>query len=319
MNYVLTLSAFFAIGIILAMSLNLVMGYAGRVSLAHGGLMGIGAYAAGWIAVNSGVSLVWAMFIAAAVAGLAGWLFGLATVRISGDGFILASFALQMVIVEAISRWTDVTRGTYGMSGIPRPEIFGISLRSIPALAGYCLIIMVICAVLMIRMTSSTFGLVLRGVRESESSMAAVGTNTVRIKIAVMVIAAAFAGVAGTLQAGLVSYLHPDNFSVMLSIIIVAYIVVGGLGNMYGAALGAVLLLAVPEIIAIIDVVPSHLLGPMERAVYGVILMLFVWFRPKGMIPERPILNVAKMLRRGSIVRPVAQPDLVDASEGESR
>lgn len=307
MNYILTLTAFFSIGIILAMSLNLVMGYAGRVSMAHGGLMGVGAYTAGWVALNLGVSLVWAMLIAAAVAALVGWLFGLATVRIGGDDFILASFALQMVIVEAVSRWTDVTRGTYGMSGIPRPDLFGITISSVPALAAYAFVIMVICAILLIRISGSTFGLVLRGVRESEASMAALGTDTARIKIAVMVIASAFAGVAGTILVAIVSYLHPDNFSVMLSIIIVAYVVVGGLGNMWGAALGAVLLLSVPEIITATDLVPSHLLGPMERIVYGLILMLFVWFRPKGIVPERPVLNVGRLLRSGRITPPSTQ------------
>lgn len=314
MNYVLTLVSIFSIGIILAMSLNLVMGYAGRVSMAHGGFMGIGAYTAGWVALNAGVDISWAVLLAAGAAALVGWLFGLATVRIAGDEFILASFALQMVIVEAISRWTDVTRGTYGMAGIPKPELFGVALRSAPQFAGYTVVVMLVCAVIMLRLARSTFGLVLRGVRESESSMEALGTDTARVKILVMVIAAAFAGVAGTLQASLVSFIHPDNFSIMLSIIIVAYLLVGGLGNMWGAAVGAILLISVPELIATTGLVPPSLLGPMERIVYGAILMLFVWFRPKGIIAERPILNVRRMLRRGSVSAPVG-PAVTDPAD----
>lgn len=306
MNYFMTLVSIFSIGIILAMSLNLLMGYTGRVSMAHGGFMGIGAYAAAWLALNLGVNMVWALFAAAFAAGLIGWLYGLATMRLDGDEFILASFALQMVIVEAISRWTDVTRGTYGLSGIPKPEVFGIALKTAPQFAIYSVVIMLICAAIMMRMSGSAFGLVLRGVRESTSSMEALGTDTTRIKVLVVVISAAFAGVAGTLQASLVTFIHPDNFSIMLSIIIVAYLLVGGLGNMWGGAAGAVLLISVPEIIATTGLVPSNLLGPMERIVYGVILMLFVWFRPKGIIAERPIVNVGRMLRRGSVVAPTA-------------
>lgn len=304
MSYLLTLVTFFSIGIILAMSLNLLMGYTGQVSMAHGGFMGIGAYTAAWFAINAELNMLWAMFLAAVAAALIGWLFALATVRISGDEFILASFALQMVIVEAISRWTDVTRGTYGLSGVPKPELFGEPMRTIEQYAVFSVVVMLLCAVVMMRMAGSTFGLVLRGVRESVPSMQALGHDTVRVKILVMVIASAFAGIAGTLQASMVTFIHPDSFTIMLSIIIVAYLLVGGLGNMWGAALGAVLLLSVPELIATSDFIPSNLLGPMERVVYGVILMGFVWFRPKGIIAERPVLKVDRMLRRGTVTAP---------------
>lgn len=304
MNYLMTSVSIFSIGIILAMSLNLIMGYTGRVSMAHGGFMGIGAYAAAWLALNLGVNMVWSMLAAALAAGIVGWLYGLATMTLDGDEFILASFALQMVIVEAISRWTDVTRGTYGMSGIPRPEVFGVALKTAPQFAIYCTAVMILCAILMMRMSRSTFGLMLRGVRESSSSMEALGTDTARVKVLVVVIAGVFAGIAGTLQASLVSFIHPDNFSIMLSIIIVAYLLVGGIGNMWGAAVGAVLLISVPEIIATTGLIPSNLLGPMERIVYGIILMLFVWFRPQGIIAERAIVNIARARRRGTVTAP---------------
>lgn len=306
MNYLLTLVSFFSIGIILAMSLNLLMGYTGQVSMAHGGFMGIGAYTAAWFAINAEINMVWAMFLAAAAAALIGGLFALATARISGDEFILASFALQMVIVEAISRWTDVTRGTYGLSGVPKPELFGEPLRTIQQFSVFAVVVMLICAVIMMRMGGSTYGLVLRGVRESVPSMQALGRNTAHVKILVMVIACAFAGIAGTLQASLVTFIHPDSFTIMLSIIIVAYLLVGGLGNMWGAAVGAVILLSIPELIATSEFIPSNLLGPMERVVYGVILMGFVWFRPKGLIAERPVLRVQRMLRRGTVTAPAA-------------
>lgn len=318
MNYVLTLVALFSIGIILAMSLNLLMGYTGQVSMAHGGFMGIGAYTAAWFAINADLNMFWAMLLAAGTAALIGWLFALATVRISGDEFILASFALQMVIVEAISRWTDVTRGTYGLSGVPKPELFGEPLRTIQQFSVFSVVVMLICAAIMMRLGGSTFGLVLRGVRESVPSMQALGRDTSRVKILVMVIACAFAGIAGTLQASLITFIHPSSFTIMLSIIIVAYLLVGGLGNMWGAAVGAIILLSIPEIIAVSDFIPSNLLGPMERVAYGVILMGFVWFRPKGLIAERPILRINRMVRRGVVTVPAADATSVSTTTGEA-
>lgn len=313
MTYLLTLVTFFSIGIILAMSLNLLMGYTGQVSMAHGGFMAIGAYTAAWFAINLELNMVWAMLVAGVGAGLVGWLFALATARISGDEFVLASFALQMVIIEAISRWTSVTRGTYGLSGVPKPEIFGERLRTIEQFSVFTVIVMLLCALVLMRLGGSTFGLVLRGLRESVPSMQALGRDTTRFKIVVMVVACAFAGIAGALQASMVTFLHPDSFTIMLSIIIVAYLLVGGLGNMWGAALGAVLLLSVPELIATTEIIPTNLLGPMERVLYGVILMLFVWFRPRGIIAERRVLDVGRMIRRGTVTVPTADAGLDQA------
>lgn len=304
MTYFLTLVVFFCIGIVLAMSLNLVMGYTGQVSMAHGGFMGIGAYGAAWFATQAGLNMIWAMLVGAVVAAVLGWLFALATARISGDEFILASFALQMVIIEAISRWTSVTRGTYGLSGIPRPTLFGEPLTDIANFTVFVLVVTLICGAVMLRMGRSTFGLALRGVRESAPSMQALGRNTTRLRVLIFAIAAAFAGIAGGLNATMVRFIHPDSFGAMVSIIVIAYLLVGGLGNMWGAALGAVILLSIPELIAEADIVPTNLLGPLERILYGIVLLAFVWFRPQGLIPERPVLHVGRMLKRGQVSKP---------------
>lgn len=307
MTYALTLVVF-CIGAILAMSLNVVMGYVGRVSVAHGGFMAVGAYGAAWFAVNAELNLMWSMLIGAAVAAAVGWGFALATARISGEEFILTSFALQMVLIEAISRWPSVTRGTYGLSGIPRPEVFGTPLADIRSFTVFVVVVTLLCGALLLRLGHSTFGLVLRGVRESEPSMRALGRNPTRLKVIAFVIASALAGVAGGLQASMVSFIHPDNFGIMLSIIVIAYLLVGGLGNVLGAALGAVVLLSIPELIAAADWIPTNLLGPLERILYGLVLIAFVWFRPQGLLPERRILRTDRMLRRGHVSLPVAPP-----------
>lgn len=304
MSYVLTLLAFLGIGTILAMSLNIVMGYTGLVSVAHAGLTGAGAYGASWFALNVGLDMGWSILVGGLVAMLVGLLFAMATMHISGDEFILASFAFQMVIVEAISRWTPVTRGTYGLSGIPRPVILGVVLTDIVAFSAFVLVATVGCAAILLRLGQSPYGLVLRGLRESMPSMQALGRNTVRIKVTAFAIGSLFAGIAGGLTASMVNFIHPSSFDVMLSIIIVAYLLVGGLGNMVGAIIGVVVLMSVPELIALSGVVPTNLIGPLERVLYGMILMGFVWLRPDGLVPERPVLLTHKLIAAGKVSLP---------------
>lgn len=314
MSYLLTLVVFFGIGTILAMSLNLVMGYTGLVSVAHGGLMGVGAYGAAWFALNAGLNMTWAMVVGGAIAAIIGLLFALATAQVSGDEFILASFAFQMVLVEAISRWTSVTRGTYGLSGIPRPVVAGTPLADLTMFVPFVIVVTGLCAAVLLRLARSPFGLALRGSRESIPSMQSLGRNTTRLKLMAFSIAALFAGIAGALSASMVGFIHPSSFSVMISIIVIAYLLIGGLGNMAGAAVGVAVLLAIPEIISASGIVPTQMIGPMERVLYGLILMAFVWFRPQGLLPERPILSVKRLLASGEVRLPEDDPTSAPSS-----
>lgn len=300
MSFLLAISVFLSIAIILAVSLNLIMGYGGMVSIAHGAMMGVGGYTAAVISIRTGINILWAYPIGALAAALIGGLFMLATARLGMDEFILASFAFQMVLIEAISRWTAVTNGTRGLSGVPRPAVLGTPLVALPHYATFASLIALIAVVLFVVVGRSPFGLALRAMRESEAGVKSVGKNPVRLKVTAFALGSAFAGIAGGLMASMITFIHPDNFSVFLSIVAIAYLLIGGLGNMYGAIVGALFLISLPEIIKSFEFVPSNLMGPVQQITYGLVLMLFVWFRPEGILPEKPIIAARHLVERRS-------------------
>jgi branched-chain amino acid transport system permease protein len=126
--------------------------------------------------------------------------------------------------------------------------------------------------------------------RESERGAAALGKNVLGIKLSVFAISAAFAGVAGGLYASVLGIITPENFDVTESILIVAFLLVGGIGNMWGVALGAAVLYLLPELIQHFAVVSAQYIGPVQQIIYGAVIAVFVIFRPVGLLPERPLL-----------------------------
>lgn len=304
MSFFLALGVFLGIAIILAVSINLVMGYGGLVTIAHGAMMGVGGYTASVVAIRWGINFVWAILLGAVASAVIGYVFMLATARLTADEFILASFAFQMVVIEAIGRWTSVTNGTRGLSGIPRPAIFGTQLGTLQQYAVFVYVVTAVVVLIFLLYGRSPYGLALRGLRESEPSMQAIGKDPTHLKTTAFAVGAAGAAIAGALFASMVRFIHPDNFGIRVSIIAIAYLLVGGLGNMYGAVLGAAFLIAIPEIIRALEIVPTHLIGPVQQIIYGLVLMLFVWFRPQGILPERPIIKVGRRQRRGSAYSP---------------
>ena len=152
------------------------------------------------------------------------------------------------------------------------------------------LAVTVVCGLLIAYLAKSGMGVTLRAIRESERSTEAAGRNVVYTKTVVFALASGFAGLAGGLYATLVGLISPMDFDMHRSILVIAFLLVGGVGNMRGAALGAVVLLTVPEMVARIDAIPSQYLGPVEQIIYGAIIVVFVWLRPVGLLPERPVV-----------------------------
>jgi len=289
-NYALSLGVFMAIAVIVAMSLNVSMGYAGLVSIAHGGLMGVGGYTASVLATRYDVPMTVALVAGGVAAAAVGAAFMLAVAWTGAFEFILASFAFQMVLIEGISRWTSVTNGTRGLSAIPRPSLGFGALDSLGAYAAFVGVVTLAAAVAYLAVGRSTFAIRLRALRASVPAVQAAGWNPTALKVAAFAVSAAGAGLAGGLHASMISFAHPADFGLRVSIIAVAYLLVGGVGNMWGAIVGALTLMALPEIVEATNVVPDHLLGPVERIIYGALIMAMVWLRPNGLLPERPIV-----------------------------
>jgi branched-chain amino acid transport system permease protein len=289
-DYMLTVGVLFCVGVILAMSLNLVMGFGGIMSVQHGASMGIGAYTAGVLAVRYEFNTLWTVLAGALLAFLVSLAFMAVAVRLPGDDFILASFAFQMAVVDLFARWTSVTNGTIGLVGVDRPRFPGIDFVDNRTFVILVLAVTIVCGLIISYLARSGMGVTLRAIRESERSTEAAGRNVVYTKTVVFALASGFAGLAGGLYATLVGLISPMDFDMHRSILVIAFLLVGGVGNMRGAALGAVVLLTVPEMVARIDAIPSQYLGPVEQIIYGAIIVIFVWLRPVGLLPERPVV-----------------------------
>ncbi len=292
MSYILSVLVFFCIHALLTMSLNLVLGYSGLVSVAQGALMGVGAYGAALLAINLGVNIFWAFFIGAAVAALVAVAFAYASLKMEGDNYILASFAFQAVLYQMMMQWVSLTRGSYGLQDVPRPSVFGAPLVD---LTQYFLLVAaftVFGAAILLYLAHSPFALALRGLREGERVVASLGKNPMQLRLMAFGLAGAFAGVAGGLQAGMIRFIHPDDFAITMSILVLTYVVAGGTGNMWGSIVGVAVLIVLPQAIRFVPFIPTTVLGPIQQIMYGVVLVGFVWFRPGGIVPERPIFRV---------------------------
>ena len=198
-TYVQSLATKILIFAIFAMSLDLLMGYAGILSLGHAAFFGLGGYAAGLMAVRLGIGNLWVgLLCGILLAALVSILFGIITLQVRGIYCLLITFALGQLLNSLASKWRDVTGGDYGLYGIPLPTIgFAHFEWSTTSYYYFVLIVFVISFFLLHRLVKSPFGKTLQGIREGESRMAALGYNTWLFKYVAYVVAGMFAGAAG--------------------------------------------------------------------------------------------------------------------------
>jgi branched-chain amino acid transport system permease protein len=293
-DYLLSLIPFLSINVLLATSLNLLLGYSGLMSVSQGASMGVGAYGAAILATREHLPIAVCIISAAVIAGLVGLVFMALVSQLDTDDFILASFAFQMCVIAVFQQWTGFTGGELGLPNIPGPSLFGFTATSEFSLAVVAVLICGVLSLFVLYLGKSRYALILRAMRESERGVSALGKNVMSIKLSVFAISAAFAGVAGGLYASVLGIITPENFDVTESILIVAFLLVGGIGNMWGVALGAAVLYLLPELIQHFGVVSAQYQGPVQQIIYGAVIALFVFFRPVGILPERPLLRAGE-------------------------
>src|ERR1035437_9412792 len=226
---------------ILALSANLVTGTTGLMSLGHAGFYGIGAYTAALLATKLHWPFLLTLPAAGAVTAVFGILLALPTMRLIGIDFAVATLGLGEIIHLTLLNWVGFTRGPMGISAIP-----GIALKGLFNSSDIChyyavALVAVVTALVLGRLTHSYYGNALRAVREDDQCAASMGLNVVRLKIQSFAFACFFAGVAGALWAHTTGYISPADFRFSESILILAMMVVGGLGSLPGAVLGAVI------------------------------------------------------------------------------
>lgn len=291
MNYAFHLLIYFNIYAIVALSLNLVVGYCGLLTLAHAGFYAIGGYATALLTSQAGWSFFPACAVGAGIAALLSLSVSLPAWRLKGDFFVLATLAVQALVFSALYNWTsadaplgswkNLTNGPFGITGIPRPSVFGWKPATTASFALFSSLVAAVCAFAIWRLTSSPWGRLLMATRDDELAARGLGKNTRLAKVQALAIAAAFAAIAGGLYATHVRYLDPSSASLDESILMLSMVIVGGLGNFRGPLVGAALVVLLPEALRFLDL-PDAQAANLRLLIYGLLLVLMMHFRPQG-------------------------------------
>lgn len=284
MDYLLHILIIILINIILTVSFNILLGYTGIFALCHAAFYGIGAYTATLLMKNFGLAFFPALGCAVGLTVLLSLIVAIPGLRIHWDYMVIFAFSFQMIAYHVMTNWVNLTRGPQGIAGIPPAAIFGYSFDSKVSFLLLALIITSGVIYLVKRIESSSFGLVLKGIKDDEIAVKSVGKNVTAYKIFSFMIAAGLAAVAGALISVYISYIAPGYFDLNTSIFILICLIFGGMGSIRGVILGTMVLTALPELLRFIPNLPSAILGGTRDLIYAAILILFMLFRPQGIV-----------------------------------
>jgi len=236
---------------LLAMSLDLLVGYTGMASLGHAAYFGLAAYTTGLLALRLGWNTWFALPAGIMMSAVAAAILGLLALRTRGSYFLMITLALSQVLWGIAFGWRSLTGGDDGLPEVPRPSI-GLpwSMADSTPFYYFVLFFVVIATLLLVRIVSSPFGYALRGIRESETRMMALGYNVWLYKFAAFVIAAAFAGLAGCLYVYYNRFVSPDYLHVARSAEILLMVILGGAGTLVGPTIGAAILVLLENIVS---------------------------------------------------------------------
>ncbi|MBI5463660.1 MAG: branched-chain amino acid ABC transporter permease [Ignavibacteriales bacterium] len=281
MNYIIHLLIYLDIYLIVAMSLNLLMGYGGLLQVAHAAYYGIGAYVTALVMLKLGLGFVPAVFSAMVITGLLSLLVSLPAWRFKGDFFVMVSLAVQSLVYTTLYNWTGLTNGPFGITGIPRPEILGFKFDSLYGIFGLATVMALLCVLTMALLLGSPWGRLLKAMRDDELAARSLGKNTRLVKLQTFMFACAFVAVAGGLYATYISYIDPTSFTLDESILMLSMIIVGGTGNIRGPLVGAAVLIAIPEILRFVYI-PDAVAANVRLMIYGLMILAMVHLRPQG-------------------------------------
>ena len=277
--YHIQVMIFIGIYIILTLSLNLLNGYVGLLSIGHAAFYGIGAYASAKLVMEAGLPFPLAMPCAGVVAGIFGYLIAKPTLRLSGIYMTLATLGFNMICFLILQNWMSFTNGPLGIMDIPPPNIFGYKIETRVQYYYLIFFLVLLTVVSMHRLMTCRFGRALVSIRENELAAEAMGVHTTRYKIQAFVLAAFFAGIAGSYYAHFVKYVSPDSFYIYESFILLAMLAFGGQGNLIGPMVGAAVLIIIPELF--------RFLQEYRMLVYGGILIIMMLVRRQGLLGGR--------------------------------
>ena len=279
--YFMHMAILIGIYTLLAISINMLLGYTGQLSLGHAAFFGVGAYVSSLVFLDLGIPMWGGMFLAMIASGILGYIVSKLAFRLRGAYFVIMTIGVAEVLKLVGLNWVDVTKGPMGLTDI------GTSSLSLGALGTidfsqkvpyyYVILCLVIaCVLVQHRLLNSSFGRAFISIRENEDLAESVGINCYKYLVIVVVISGAIAGLAGSLYAHYVSFIDPGVFAFFLSVNGVMMVIGGGQGTLAGPVIGAILFTLIPEWLRVF--------GDARMAVYAVMVIFIVIFMPRGIL-----------------------------------
>jgi len=284
-GYHLQVAVMVGIFALLTLSLNVLSGYAGMISLGHAGFFLIGAYTSAILTTRFAVPFPVSLAAAIVVTGASGMLLAIPALKLSGHFLAVITIAFGLVLHLLAINLEVITNGVSGISGIARPSLGPWSMRSDIAYYWLVLAVLAIVCLLVWGCVRSGYGRALRALRDDEVAAGCMGVDVKLAKIHAFVISAAIAGVAGCLYAHYVRYINPESFTIDISIRILIMMVVGGVGSILGSIVGAFVVYVLPETLRFLDAY--------YYLVFGVVIMLLMLVLPRGLVSLVPGFQAA--------------------------
>jgi branched-chain amino acid transport system permease protein len=259
---------------LMVVGLNLLIGYAGQISLGHAAFYGLGAYTSGILTASYGWSPWPAMGLAVGASSLVAYLVGVPTLRLRGHYLVMATLGFNVILNIVMVRWESMTGGPSGLASIPPLSIgevrFDTDLKNYYLIWFFTMLSVAAC----VNLVDSRVGRALRAIHGSELAANTLGVNTAQYKSVVFVLSAAMASLAGSLYAHYIGFISPRSFDIFFSIELVTMVIVGGMGNLWGALFGAAFLTPLPQVL--------HFFEEYKDILYGGILVVMLMFLPRG-------------------------------------
>lgn len=292
MGYLLHLLIYLNIYAIVAMSLNLITGYCGLLTLAHAGYFAVGGYVYALVSLKLGWEFLPATLLGVAIAVVLSLAVSLPAWRFRGDFFVMISLAVQALLFSVfynwsspmaeLGTWSNLTNGPFGIPGIPKPIVLGFQFQTISSVALLSLIVAGTCGLVCWLLLSSPWGRLLQALRDDELAARGLGKNTRLAKVQVFAISSGMVAVAGAIYGAYVGYIDPNAAALNDSVLYLSMVMVGGVGNFRGPLVGALILLAIPEGLRFLAI-PDMLAANLRLMIYGLLLVVIVHFRPQGL------------------------------------
>jgi branched-chain amino acid transport system permease protein len=293
---------------IVGLGLMLLAGFTGLFSIGHAAFLGVGAYTEA-VLVNHGMPFPIALFFAAALSAAVGVIVGLPALRVKGIYLGIATIATAFIVEEILARWESVTGGNAGIT-VKKPALLGFTFDTPASFYYLCLVLAVASTLAILNLLRSPTGRAFVAIRDSEISAQSMGIHLARYKTLSFSISAALAGVGGALYAHKLTFISPDQFDILQSIDLLLMVVIGGLGSVHGAFLGAIFLISMPQLISLSKDYLPQAIGQapgLQGVVYGAVLIAFVLFEPLGLygrwLKVRTYLELFPFYRKGLFKR----------------